>query len=284
MTAPNAQHLSFAKSNFSLSGSSGLYDRARPRYPPAAVQRITSLLPSGADVVELGAGTGIFSRMLLAEGKDKIKKLLAVEPAAGMRQGFMDKLAGSDVEPAKSGVAVEIVDGSFTAIPVESNSLDMVVAAQAWHWSNDGVAAVAEVARVLKPGGKLALIWNLEDRATEWVAQLRDTYEPFEAGTPQYRLGLWKAMFKSYEYIDNFEGPAEHTVYDQVVVGNEELVVDRALSKSYITSLSQEEQDVIVSKIRKIVQRGDGKEWIDEAQGTFKYPYLTDLFVMTKKA
>ncbi|KAK4704665.1 hypothetical protein P7C70_g1537, partial [Phenoliferia sp. Uapishka_3] len=294
MSAANAQHLSFAQSNFSKSGASGLYDRARPRYPAPAVQHITYLLTPSAPglVVELGPGTGIFSRMLLAEGKGRIKKLLAVEPAEGMRQGFMNNLEGSGVEPPKSGIQVEVVDGTFDKIPAGDASVDLVVAAQAFHWSNDGVAAIKEIGRVLKPGGKVALIWNLESRKTQWVAQLRDTYEVvrnfFKLSDPLgrtilYRLGLWKAMFNSPEYLDAFSGHAEHTTYELPVEGTEELVVDRALSKSYVTNLAQEEKDKVVKEIRAIVKRGDGKIWIDEEKGTFEYPYETDLYVMTKK-
>ena len=57
---------------------------------------------------------------------------------------------------------------------------------QAFHWvGHDGASSTAEIARVLRPGGSLVLIWNLEDRSTPWVAQCRDAYERFEAGTPQ---------------------------------------------------------------------------------------------------
>jgi len=58
--------------------------------------------------------------------------------------------------------------------------------AQAFHWvGKDGESAIRDIARVLKPNGTLALIWNFEDRSVPWVAQLRDAYEQHEAGTPQ---------------------------------------------------------------------------------------------------
>lgn len=82
-------------------------------------------------------------------------------------------------------------------------------------------------------------------------------------------------MFNALEYKDSFEGPAKHELYDVVVEGTEQVVVDRALSKSFVTSLPEAQKDTVVSQIRKIVQKGDGKVWIDEAKGTFEYPYTT---------
>ncbi|KAM0754816.1 S-adenosyl-L-methionine-dependent methyltransferase [Meredithblackwellia eburnea MCA 4105] len=286
-----AQHLTFAKSNFSFSGASGLYDRARPKYPIPAVDKIINLLPAdsdGASAVELGSGTGIFTRMLLdraSQHKGRLTHLTCVEPAEGMRKGFHDKLASEGIDPAKAGIQLNVVDGLFDAIPAKDASLDLVFAAQAWHWSNDGVSAIKEVARVLKPGGHLALIWNLENREkARWVAQLRDTYEIHEGGTPQYRLGLWKAMFDSPNYKDNYVGPPDYEQYHTTVVGTEQLVIDRLLSKSFITSLSAEEQAVVVQKSRDVVKKGDDMVFIDKEKGTFEYPYSTDLFIMTKKA
>lgn len=74
--------------------------------------------------------------------------------------------------------------------------------AQCFHWAEpDYQSAISEFARVLKPGGTLALIWNLEDRKkARWVAQIRDAYESYEEGTPQYRLGWWRKMFDTEAY------------------------------------------------------------------------------------
>lgn len=82
-------------------------------------------------------------------------------------------------------------------------------------------------------------------------------------------------MFSSSEYINAYTGPAEYHRYGVTVEGNEQLVVDRALSKSFVTSLPPNEQEDMTKKIRAIVQKGDGKVWIDEKTGTFEYPYAT---------
>ncbi|KAI5480634.1 methyltransferase type 11 [Pseudohyphozyma bogoriensis] len=280
MSASNP-HTSYAKTHFSSSGGSGLYDRARPRYPPAALQQIAGYLEgTPGQVVELGAGTGIFTRGLLKEGKDEVKKLLAVEPAEGMRKGFNDKLKEAGIE----GDLVECVDGAFDSIPLADGQADVVVAAQAFHWiGRDGTSAVTEIARVLKPGGKLCLIWNLEDREkAPWVAELRDLYEKYEDGTPQYRLGWWKSIFDTEIYKTSFVAP-EVTDFNQIILGTEDIAVDRILSKSYITALTDKQKEDLSVEAREVIKKGTGKVWIDEKEGTFEYPYETNLWVMTRK-
>jgi ubiquinone/menaquinone biosynthesis C-methylase UbiE len=105
---------------------------------------------------------------------------------------------------------VSCEEGTFDAIPVADSSADALIVAQAFHWCPDYNAASAEFARVLKPGGAVFLVWNLEDREkARWVAQLRDAYEQHENGTPQFRLGLWRATFDTPNYMQFFEKPIE---------------------------------------------------------------------------
>ncbi|GJN90491.1 hypothetical protein Rhopal_003502-T1 [Rhodotorula paludigena] len=276
-----AEHQLFATTNFSKSGSSGLYDRARPNYPDEAHAQILSLLApnSKSRVVELGAGTGLFTRGFVAaaqsaEHSGRVGSVLAVEPSEGMREGFENKL--KDVEQGE--IDVKIVDGTFERIPVEDASADL-----AFHWTgHNPLPAAKEVARVLKPGGAWALIWNLEDRNVQWVAQLRDHFEQFEADTPQYRHGYWKVLYQEAEYDQLFTAP-EHTAFRRSLPTNEDLVVDRVFSKSYITALSDEQRKELEIKLRDTVRRGDGKKWIDEKEGVFAYPYETDLFIARRK-
>lgn len=208
-------------------GSSGLYDRARPDYPLEAIETILSQTQPGAHVIELGAGTGLFTRGFLKAASNsagRVAKVTAVEPSEGMRQGFAAKL------PPQTDIQVECVDGLFDKIPAPDASADLVrsrldlarslhahtscthqtpgrdcpgefasldhptrkaeppPARQAFHWvGHDGRAAVEEIARVLKPGGVWALIWNLEDRDVPWIAQIREKYEQFEQGAAASR-------------------------------------------------------------------------------------------------
>lgn len=116
-------------------GTNDHYDKARPSYPPPALERIASLLPSDPlTIIEVGAGTGIFTRLLLSPPagypKFNIKELVAVEPSKGMRTTF-EKSCGPNAK---------IVDGGFDDLSktkLGAESADLVVIAQAWHWCPD---------------------------------------------------------------------------------------------------------------------------------------------------
>ena len=243
---------------------------------------------SDLDVLDVGAGTGIFSRLLLPY--KEIRTLAAVEPvevrfaaarlvltAQGMRvdwQRNMDKA----VTP-ETTAKLSVVDGIFQDIPLPTASVDLIVIAQAFHWADYGgyEPAMAEFARLLRPGGRLALIWNLEDRTrgVAWVGQIRDFYEQHEDNTPQYHRGLWKAAFDTTARKTLFEPNEVERHVERMIPTSEQGVVDRVLSKSYINALDAERQAEVEAGIRKIIQRGDGVQWIDESEGTFNYPYRT---------
>lgn len=178
--------------------------------------------------------------------------------------------------------------------------------AQAFHWvGHDGRSAVKEIARVLKPGGVWALIWNLEDGNVPWIAQIREKYERFEqgvslrfrpkdpaghhltgrtcfsdlAGTPQYRHGYWRSIYDTPEYTESFAAP-EESHYKRALPTTEDLVVDRVFSKSYITALNDEEREQLGREVREVVRRGEGKKAIQGGpEGAFEYDYKTDLFL-----
>ncbi|KAL1740199.1 S-adenosyl-L-methionine-dependent methyltransferase [Schizophyllum fasciatum] len=197
-----------------------LYDRARPSYQPAVLSWIRKTVrkvdaASGKlNVLEVGAGTGIFTRALLAhpDWKDDVGELRAIEPSEGMRAQFAKTTipaSADDTSPTTAGDStsptITVADGHFASLPVPDGWADVIVIAQAFHWCPDHAAAVAEFARALRRGGPLVLVWNLEDRdAAPWVAQLRDRIERHEQGAPQFRLGLWRAFAETREWRDNF--------------------------------------------------------------------------------
>ncbi|PWU45602.1 class I SAM-dependent methyltransferase [Micromonospora globispora] len=132
------------------------YDRFRPRYPEEAVRWALDGLPAPARVVDLGAGTGILTRAALALGHE----VVPVEPDPGMR-AELDR-----VTPGTTARA-----GSAESIPLPDGAADAVLVGQAYHWF-DREAAHAEIARVLRPGGTFAPMWNSRDDSVEWVAEL----------------------------------------------------------------------------------------------------------------
>lgn len=140
--------------SLSFGAQAAAYERGRPSYPPEAIDW---LLPSGArDVLDLGAGTGKLTTRLVERGLD----VVAVDPLAEMLEILSDSLPDT---PALLGTAEQI--------PLPDNSMDAVLVAQAWHWV-DPARAIPEVARVLRPGGRLGLVWNTRDERLGWVAEL----------------------------------------------------------------------------------------------------------------
>jgi ubiquinone/menaquinone biosynthesis C-methylase UbiE len=131
------------------------YREARPSYPAAAVEWALEAAP-GRRVVDLAAGTGKLTQVVVAAGAD----VTAVEPLANMR-----------AELGRALPAVRALAGSAEAIPLPDGSADAVLVGQAFHWF-DGPAALAEIARVLVPGGVLGLLWNLRDDRVPWVGEL----------------------------------------------------------------------------------------------------------------
>lgn len=130
------------------------YDGLRPQPPPEAVNW---LVPPGCGVaVDVGAGTGLFTRTLLG----KAAQVVAVEPDARMRAVLAARSPG-----------VRVVEGSGESIPLPDASADAVFVSSAWHWM-DPERAVPEIGRVLRDGGRLGLIWTSRDRGVDWVSDL----------------------------------------------------------------------------------------------------------------
>ena len=130
------------------------YDRLRPSPPPEALDW---LMPAGCQVaVDVAAGTGLFTREL-AEWVDTV---IAIEPDPQMRAVLAERSPGVDVR-----------DGTGEAIPMPDRSADAVFVASAWHWL-DEAKAIPEIARVLRDGGRLGVLWTSRDRELEWVREL----------------------------------------------------------------------------------------------------------------
>jgi SAM-dependent methyltransferase len=165
------------------------YERGRPGWPPEVVE-IGGVSPT-ATVLDLGAGTGKLTRLLVAA----FRRVIAVEPADAMRRLLVTLCPDADA-----------LDGTGQEIPLPDRWVDGVFAAQAFHWF-DEERALAEIARVLRPGGALVLMWNLPAGPTEpsiaAVEQLLNGrapkgdlgYDPLDLGGPRSVLGDWRRAF-----------------------------------------------------------------------------------------
>ncbi|MCH9668413.1 MAG: methyltransferase domain-containing protein [Actinomycetia bacterium] len=143
--------------SLSFGAEAAAYERGRPSYPPEA---INWLLPGGGsgapEVLDLGAGTGKLTTRLVERGLN----VIAVDPIPEMLELLRTSLPET---PA--------LLGSAEGIPLPNDSVDAVLVAQAWHWF-DPERAIKEVARVLRPGGRLGLVWNNRDERLGWVKDL----------------------------------------------------------------------------------------------------------------
>jgi len=222
----------------------GAYERGRPEYPAEAVRWLVGEEPR--DVVDLGAGTGKLTRGLLALGH----RVVAVEPLAEMR---------GELERAVPGARA--LAGSAEAIPLPDGAADAVTTGQAFHWF-DHEKALPEIARVLRQGGRLALVWNSRDDRDPWMARLSaiigneslhdwDVLPVIEAG------GCFAAV--------------ESVQFSFVQTLDRQGLLDLVLSRSYLAKLPPPERQPVLDEV--------GALYDETAEaGCVRLPYVTDCF------
>lgn len=194
------------------------YDRGRPSYPGAVLDRLAAVagLGPGTDVLDLAAGTGKLTRQLVAAGAS----VVAVEPSPGMRDQLVASVPG-----------VRVLDGTGEAIPLPDRSVDLVTVAQAFHWFRT-VEALDEIHRVLRPGGWLALTWN-EAPTTAWARELWDLRHRLTGYTGTYPGDGWDAVVDA----DPRFVPRTTTVEEVSVSTTAEELTSDSASRSYVISL-----------------------------------------------
>jgi SAM-dependent methyltransferase len=222
------------------------YDRARPGYPAVAVEW---MLGSGVRAVaDLGAGTGKFTAALVHRGLE----VTAVEPDGVMRAKLSERL------PSVTALA-----GTAEHIPLPDASVDLVTAAQAWHWVDESVA-LPEAARVLRPGGALALIWNIRDESTAWVKELSGIIQHSEAE---------RALRHGFEIGGTF-GQTERFEVGWSRELDADGLVELVASRSYIITAAAEERERIFAAVRRLVATHPQLA----GRASFELPYRTYAF------
>ena len=211
------------------------YERGRPGYPQEAVDALAAVLGlgPGTTVVDLGAGTGKLTRLLVPTGA----RVVGVEPLAGMR-----------AELARALPQGEVHDGTAHAMPLPSGSAHAVVAAQAFHWFADE-DALAEIHRVLRPRGGLGLVWNVRDVSVPWVARLTEILEPYAEGVPRHRSDDWRRVFEATERFTALE--ERHFPHAQVV--DAASIRDRVGSISFVAVLPDAERAAVLDTVAGLV-------------------------------
>jgi SAM-dependent methyltransferase len=228
----------------------GAYERGRPGYPADAVRWLTGTEP--CDVVDLGAGTGKLTRALVELGH----RVIAVEPLAEMR---------AQLEAAVPGVRA--VAGAAESMPLADASADVVASAQAFHWF-DHDDALPEIARVLRPGGRLALVWNSRDDRDPWMARLsaiigNESIQESDVIPVLDTSGLFR-----WVETKRFE-------FEQVL--DRDGLLDLCLSRSYLAKLPEPEREPVLEAVGALY---DGTA----EPGGVRLAYVTECFRATKGA
>lgn len=225
------------------------YARHRPGYPAAALDWALAPAPGG-DVLDLGAGTGKVTEALLARPGLRV---VAVDPDPAM------------LAQLRSGHPLVVaLDGSAEQIPLPDAAVDAVVVGTAWHWF-DRSRAEPEIARVLRPGGVLVVLWNGDDDSVEWVRGYHRALHPggnAPVGSTQDEAGPDGGAF----------GPSETGRFPHPVPMTIDGMVDTIATHSWALIAEPAERDAALARMRAyLVERPE------TSSGAFTLPMFTDV-------
>ena len=213
------------------------YERGRPGYAEAALDALG--LPADSVVLDLAAGTGKLTRQLVP----RFARVLAVEPLDGMRAQLERVVPGA-----------EALVGTAESIPLDDDSVDVVFVAEAFHWFGTS-AALDEIARVLRPGGTLAVLFNERDAELDppLTQAFRDTLDELALEKPPevtVSSGLWQTPFPG-----PFEPLVEEHFPHKVERDHEGLLASIA-SWSVVAGLPDEERAALLGRLAALIPEG----------------------------
>lgn len=216
------------------------YELGRPGWPAEVVEIPEA--PARSTVLELGPGTGKLTRHLVR----RFDRVVAVEPDEGMRRLLVELVPGA-----------ELVAGQAETIPLAGGSVDVVFVGEAFHVF-DGAAAVAEIERVLRPGGKLVLLWNVPGGATDPSVEAAERlllerapdvpYDPVDLNTRRYWSGEWRAAFDG----SGFGELHEVRLSNPQTIDREGLLAFYA-SMGWFSELPDEERPALLDQVRSLL-------------------------------
>ena len=241
------------------------YERGRPDYPSSAVRHLGRVLHlgPGRTVVDLGSGTGKFTRALAPLGAARV----AVEPTAGMRRVF-----------ERTVPDVPVLDGTAEAIPLPNRFADAIVCAQAFHWFRVR-PALTEMRRVLRPGGGVGLVWNTRDDSVGWSRGLTEIFETYRGARRLWRERTSQGYHRGVLIPAFQRGLAGFTSlryrsFRHFQEGTPAMWVDRALSVSTVAILPPAKRREVGRAVRHLLRTDP------ETRGRARIglPYRTDVY------
>jgi ubiquinone/menaquinone biosynthesis C-methylase UbiE len=246
------------------------YEKYRPSYPAAAINTILSGLSSPTQLVaaDVGAGTGIGARLLTDQGV----WVRAIEPDADMRMA------------ATPHERVEFLAGTAEQIPLEAASVDLVSSFQAFHWF-DFMKSLQEFHRILKPSGRLALVWNFWDQtdvtSKEYTRLVFEASEDLERQTPSLmRAKTWLKKVRYYLFWQGFWLPGFTKLQRHTFSFNQQLdltgLIGLARSQGFTPS-----GGTALGKL--IPELTEFHQHFCNTQGQIKLTYCTHLFIATPR-
>lgn len=227
----------------SFGRTAAIYERSRPSYPDDAVDWLAARLSLGpsATVLDLGAGTGKLSRLLVPTGA----RVIAVEPQEAMRAH------------AAAFAGVLALAGSAEDIPLGDDSVDAVTVAQAFHWFRLPESA-REIDRVLRPGGRLGLVWNLWDLDQPLSVELGDLLEAVPSDNSRdASIGEagWRPALQAtglFDEVDSHRFPNSQTL-------DAEGLAERVSSISFVAVLEAADREELLARVRALAERRGGR-------------------------
>ncbi|MDP5184045.1 class I SAM-dependent methyltransferase [Blastococcus sp. BMG 814] len=253
MTTPEPAALQARARSFG--GVAGSYAALRPTYPADAVE---FLLGRGRalDVLDLGAGTGLLTEVVLGLGH----RVRAVDPSPEMLAELAARLP-----------AVATAVGTAEQIPTEDAAVDAVVAGQAAHWFDPGAAA-RELRRVLRPGGLLGLVWNTRDERVPWVGALGEVISDEARGHEADQAVVDRFAAELGADVEVVESAVvQHVTPEHVVAG--------IATRSYVAVMDDARRAEFLSGIRELLGEHPGTRGRTELE----LPYRTHAYRLTPR-
>jgi SAM-dependent methyltransferase len=231
------------------------YERGRPAYPRRAVAWVCAQLgvAAGDRILDLGAGTGKLGRLVRELSGAEV---IAVEPVAEMRA-------------IAAAHGLDALDGTAEHLPAANGSVENVLCGEAFHWF-DARHALGEIARVLRNGGGIGLLWNVHrwDRDAAWVRAVEALLAPHSDRRPQtrYSSGRWRVAFE----LDRRWAPLKQRSFRHEQHLSPAGLVDHVGSVAYVAALPENERSALLAEVAEIA---------DLLPGGIDIPYRTDVYV-----